>query len=149
MSQIPCNYSLFSSPSSSLHHFTGLESVSSFFIKGQALVASLPHIQSRLWAPVWALDQKSFLLTLPRGPFHAELYLLLLLPRYLLEKFSLGWTMWTHFLFPAYRNELGSGRGQRQVLTAYFGLSPQEVALKRKKTMGILVRETWKMGFRE
>lgn len=53
-------------------------------------------------------------------------------------KHNLGQTTWINFPFPVYGNELASGRGQRQVLTAYIGLSPQEVVLKRKKDRGYL-----------
>lgn len=41
---------------------------------------------------------------------------------------------------------LSSEKGQRQVVIPYVGLSPQEVVLKRKKTVGMVVRERIHMG---
>lgn len=141
MSQVSCKYSFFSS---SLHHSTGSKSKSSSFIREQTLVISfltgLPQSSSYCCGQ----ERPSSSLPCPGVPFmqsYTYRYSFPRLSRCSPEEFSLGWTKWTHFLFPAYRNELGSGRGQRQVVTAYFGLSPQEVALKRRKTVGILVRD--------
>lgn len=100
---------VFSPPflSPTFHRF---KSRSSSFIKGQPLVTSLPHILEL----VCGSEEPSYL-PCPGVPFiqsYTYCYSFPRLGRYFAWQVELGLDNVNSFPFPAYRNELGSGRGQ-------------------------------------